>query len=100
MLDVQLGDPSKVGSTGHAVTPPVVPTPLPKTPLPSGGGTIPVPGANDGVTPPIVVAPDGGNGAETLAIPIIRRSLGAGGARTRLPATRRRDIHLDRWVGR
>lgn len=77
LLDVQLGDPSKVGSTGLTVTPPVVPTLFPQpTIVPVGNGTTPVI-EGGGTTPPVVVPPDGNNGAEVVTAPVIRRSLGA-----------------------
>jgi hypothetical protein len=76
--DVQLGDPSKVGSTGLAVTPPVIPTLFPQPPVvPVGDGTTAVVGLGGSTTPTVVVAPEGNNGDETVAAPIIRKSLGA-----------------------
>ena len=80
LLDVQLGDPRKVGSTGLAVAPPIAPTlfPQPEVTTTTGGGTsgVSVTGAGDLITPPTDIAPPDGNG-DPLAVPVIRRSLGA-----------------------
>jgi hypothetical protein len=74
LQDVQLGDPSKVGSTGLAVTPPTL---FPQPPVqPVGDGTTVI-GGGGSTTPPDVIAPEGNNGDETVAAPIIRKSLGA-----------------------
>ena len=59
LLDIQLGDPSKVGSTGLVVTPPVT------------GGLFPTPGAVDsavGEASP-TTAPDSGDSPAPLIIP-------------------------------
>jgi hypothetical protein len=70
--DVQLGDPSKIGSAGLAVTPPVIPTLFPPTvDVPNPDPTV------DSTTPTLVVPPGTEQGDGAVSAPIIRRSLGA-----------------------
>jgi hypothetical protein len=79
--DVQLGDPTKVGSTGLAVTPPVIPTlfPLTNGETHSSGGTAKVHVTGDESTYVTVITETdlGDEELEALPAPVIRRSLGA-----------------------
>jgi hypothetical protein len=78
--DVQLGDPSKVGSTGLTVTVPTNPSLFPTVipPVTVGDGTAPpvVIGDGDSTSTTVILTP-GTDDTDTPAIPVIRRSLGA-----------------------